>query len=315
MTDMANMNFGVPISTVERETGISKDTLRIWERRYGFPRPERDPHGDRAYAVEDIERLRLIKRLIDHGMRPGKIVRQPIAQLVKISSKHNQTPSANAQHQDEINRYVSLIKDHQVIELQKSLRQSLARHGLQSFMTDILTPLNAYVGEAWVCGEMEIFQEHAYTEILQSMLRHAIVSYEKSPHPPKLLLATLPKELHSVGLLMVEAALAVEGVHCISLGTQLPISEIIRAAKAHKCDIVALSFTGNYPIKLIGEGLTNLRGQLPANIEIWAGGSAIARARRPIDHVRLLPSLGQAIKEVGLWRQRHHVIKAMAPNH
>jgi MerR family transcriptional regulator, light-induced transcriptional regulator len=312
MADMADIGAGVSISTVERETGISKDTLRIWERRYGFPQPNRDPHGDRAYDLQDIERLRMIKRLIDHGMRPGKIVQQPLTQLVKISAKHNQTPSTNSQHQSEIDRYVRMIKDHQLAELQKNLHQSLRRYGLQTFITDILTPLNAYVGEAWVCGDLEIFQEHAYTEILQSMLRHAIVGYEKRAQPPRLLLATLPKEQHSVGLLMVEAALVEEGVQCVSLGSQLPISEIVRAAAAHDCDIVALSFTGNYPVKLIGEGLANLRKELPPAIEIWAGGSAIARSKRPIEHVRLLATLNDAIKEIALWRQRHHVNKALA---
>jgi len=37
------------ISAVERETGLSKDVLRKWESRYGFPSPERDAVGERAY--------------------------------------------------------------------------------------------------------------------------------------------------------------------------------------------------------------------------------------------------------------------------
>ena len=36
------------ISAVERETGLSKDVLRMWERRYGFPKPDRDENGERA---------------------------------------------------------------------------------------------------------------------------------------------------------------------------------------------------------------------------------------------------------------------------
>ncbi len=302
----------VSISVVERETGISKDTLRIWERRYGFPQPSRDLNGDRAYASQDIERLRTIKRLMDHGMRPGKLVQQSLSQLLKISSKHNSSRSASSPHQGEIERYIGMIRRHQLSDLQKSLQQSLLRYGVQPFICDILTPLNTYVGDAWVGGDLEIFQEHAYTEILQNMLRHAIVNYEKSSRPPKLLLATLPKEQHSVGLLMLEAALAVEGAHCISLGAQLPIAEIVRAAAAHHCDIVAISFTGAYPVKLIGEGLASLRRELSSSIEIWAGGSAIARSKRTVDHVNFLPTLNHAIKEVSLWRQRDHANKSRA---
>ena len=36
------------IAEVERETGLGKDTLRVWERRYGFPVPQRDRLGERA---------------------------------------------------------------------------------------------------------------------------------------------------------------------------------------------------------------------------------------------------------------------------
>jgi hypothetical protein len=60
------------ISAVERDTGLSKDTLRIWERRYGFPMPDRDNLGERSYPFEQVERLRTIKRLLDAGHRPDK---------------------------------------------------------------------------------------------------------------------------------------------------------------------------------------------------------------------------------------------------
>ena len=53
---------GLPISAVERETGIPKDLLRMWERRYGFPLPGRDEHGDRVYPREQIDKLRLLRR-------------------------------------------------------------------------------------------------------------------------------------------------------------------------------------------------------------------------------------------------------------
>jgi hypothetical protein len=36
---------GLPIAAVERDTGLAKDTLRVWERRYGFPQPGRDANG------------------------------------------------------------------------------------------------------------------------------------------------------------------------------------------------------------------------------------------------------------------------------
>src|ERR1043165_5343063 len=69
------------ISAVERETGLSKDVLRMWERRYGFPKPSRDENGERQYAVTEVAKLRAIKRLMDVGMRPGRIVRSSLDEL------------------------------------------------------------------------------------------------------------------------------------------------------------------------------------------------------------------------------------------
>ncbi|NDG58046.1 MAG: MerR family transcriptional regulator, partial [Betaproteobacteria bacterium] len=75
------------ISAVERDTGLSKDTLRVWERRYGFPEPVRDSLGERLYPVEQVERLRLIRRLMDAGHRPGKIMRMKPDQLQMLADQ------------------------------------------------------------------------------------------------------------------------------------------------------------------------------------------------------------------------------------
>jgi DNA-binding transcriptional MerR regulator len=61
------------ISAVERETGLSKDVLRMWERRYGFPRPARDDNGERQYTLAETAKLRAVKRLMDIGVRAGRV--------------------------------------------------------------------------------------------------------------------------------------------------------------------------------------------------------------------------------------------------
>src|SRR6266571_6931510 len=69
------------ISAVERETGLSKDVLRMWERRYGFPDPGRDGNAERQYPPYQIAKLRAIKRLMDTGMRPGKLMNRSLDEL------------------------------------------------------------------------------------------------------------------------------------------------------------------------------------------------------------------------------------------
>src|SRR6476646_3380736 len=69
------------IGAVERETGLSKDVLRMWERRYGFPKPARDDNGERQYTVGETAKLRAIKRLMETGVRPGKIISLSLDEL------------------------------------------------------------------------------------------------------------------------------------------------------------------------------------------------------------------------------------------
>jgi MerR family transcriptional regulator, light-induced transcriptional regulator len=45
------------IGEVVRATGLGEATLRAWERRYGFPQPQREPSGHRRYAAEEVERI------------------------------------------------------------------------------------------------------------------------------------------------------------------------------------------------------------------------------------------------------------------
>lgn len=51
---------GLSISDVVERTGVAEGTLRMWERRHGFPMPERLPSGHRRYSEEQLELVRLV---------------------------------------------------------------------------------------------------------------------------------------------------------------------------------------------------------------------------------------------------------------
>ncbi|MEZ5559939.1 MAG: MerR family transcriptional regulator [Pseudomonadales bacterium] len=55
------------IGAVARLTGVSREKIRVWERRYGAVTPARDANNKRHYSQQDIERLTLIRRLVDGG--------------------------------------------------------------------------------------------------------------------------------------------------------------------------------------------------------------------------------------------------------
>ncbi|NNE39097.1 MAG: MerR family transcriptional regulator, partial [Gammaproteobacteria bacterium] len=74
-------NSGYRISTVSKLTGISSETLRIWEHRYSIVRPERSASGVRIYNDKDIQHLSLLKQLIAHGDSIGNLAELSFSQL------------------------------------------------------------------------------------------------------------------------------------------------------------------------------------------------------------------------------------------
>jgi methanogenic corrinoid protein MtbC1 len=285
------------IAAVERDSGLSKDTLRVWERRYGFPQPTRDAIGERAYPLDQVERLRIVKRLLDAGHRPGRVVALPLAalqQLAESTVDHPRRAVPAVLEAGDLHQLVDLIRGHDVPALRQTLARQLARQGVRGFVVDVVAPLNLAVGDAWMRGQLQVFEEHLYSEVIQSALRQALATIPAATaDAPRVLLTTLPGEPHGLGLLMAEAMLALEGCDCVSLGVQTPVLEIVQAARALRADIVALGFTGCLALKQMLDSLAELRAGLPPSAQVWAGGTAPGLQRRPVDGVRVLDTLTQ----------------------
>jgi methanogenic corrinoid protein MtbC1 len=299
---MKNAKVRFDIAGVERETGIGKDTLRVWEKRYGFPVPERDDREERLYPQDQVDRLRLIKRLLDNGMRPVKVVS---LEMTELNALVGQMPDETAQFSADLSGFIDLIKSHQATELRVALSRALLQQGMEDFLSKTISPLNRLVGEAWMRGEVRVFEEHLYSEQITHVLRDAITTLRHTGDTPRILMTTLPGEEHSLGLLMAEATLSLRGAHCIMLGVQTPIQEIVLAAKAHQVDIVVLSFSAAIPVLQVKSGLQLLRGALPKKVALWAGGAGVARLRNLEEGVQLMGPLADLAVAVNAWRNAH----------
>ncbi|HST42014.1 MAG TPA: MerR family transcriptional regulator [Conexibacter sp.] len=49
-------------------TGVSRERLRTWERRFDFPRPQRSGAGPRRYAIADAPRVVAVRRAAEQGV-------------------------------------------------------------------------------------------------------------------------------------------------------------------------------------------------------------------------------------------------------
>jgi DNA-binding transcriptional MerR regulator/methylmalonyl-CoA mutase cobalamin-binding subunit len=278
------------IAAVERETRLSKDVLRVWERRYGFPQPERDANGERCYPAAQVERLRTMKRLMDQGHRPGSLAAMADNELAALASPERRAVPDAAAPDGTTAQLLDMIRARDPAAFRHALRQVLARQGLERFVEQTMAPLTTLVGECWEDGSFDVFDEHFYTESVQRQLRQAIADLPNARQGPRVLLTTVPGEAHGLGILMAEALFTLEGASCISLGTETPLLDIARAAAAYGAGAVALSFSAAYARRQVAPVLTQLRQALPVEVELWAGGAGVARLDA-LEGVRLLPTL------------------------
>lgn len=294
----------LPIAMVERESGISKDALRVWERRYGFPTPERDDHGDRHYDESQVEKLKLIKKLIGIGHRPAKMVLLSAPELSALLS--NDTTAEERENSPLAEEVIGILRAANHTGLIAALTQKLASDGLKQFVIEELAPLNGAIGQAWAQGKISIAQEHLYTEAIQRILRAYLQNLRTNQASPKVLLATLPGEQHGLGLLMVECVISVAGSTAISLGTEVPINEIAVAAQSHHCDAVAISFSRARTASFVTQGVKGIRELLDEKKELWIGGDGAAWLRQPLAGVLHLSNLRAVLDWTESWNSSDH---------
>ena len=307
MTDAACLS----IAAVERETRLSKDVLRVWEKRYGFPAPGRDANGERCYPLDQVERLRLVKRLMDQGLRPGRLLRLAEDELARLAQRPAAGTAPAHGASALVEELLAMVRQDPG-GLQPAMGRHLERLGLGRFVAELAAPLTAAVGARWEDGSFDIFDEHVYTEAATRVLRQALAALPGMPAAPRILLTTLPGETHGLGLVMAEALLALDGATCIALGTDTPPASIVRAATAHRADVVALSFSAAYPRRQVLPALQQLRRLLPAEVALWAGGAGSA-ACTPIDGVRLLQTLEGGRRALADWRAEQASARTWPP--
>ncbi|CAN5864588.1 HTH-type transcriptional repressor CarH [soil metagenome] len=297
------------IAAVSEETGIAKEVLRKWEQRYGFPAPVRDVSGVRRYCKGQIERLKLLKQLMDDGLRPGQLVSLAESELASlIAAKHlNIAVVKKSQIASDI---IQWLKAYDPDLLRAELRREMLRRGLREFVLTAMPAMNRAVGDAWASGDISVKDEHLYTESVQELIRIALAPL-RSTGPvrgtPRILLTTLTGEAHTLGILMLEVLMTLEGATCISLGAQTPLPEIAAAVEHYQINIIALSFSVSFAKKKILLLLRELRSSCPPPTQLWAGGSGVADLDKSPRGLRLLPALPEAIQALQEYRLKYPV--------
>lgn len=298
--DAIHVSRASRIDRASIETAIPRETLRVWERRYGFPNPGRDECGDRIYSSADIEKLKVLKRLVNNGHRPGAIVHRTLIELQALY-RESMLQSAAGLPDEQLQPLLDLVRDHNVRALRVALKARM-QDGLERFVLETVAPLSATVGIRWALGELESFQERLVTELLQNSLIEARNVNPGLRESPVIALATLPEEKDQLGLQMAQALFEVHGVRCTFLGTQIPVEKLRDVAITQDVDVVAISASPTFSRNAAGRAIAALNATLPASIETWLSGTITHSLSKTPMRTRLLPSLIDIRPTIESWR-------------
>lgn len=281
------------IGFVAANLGVSTSTLRKWEERYGYPRPLRSEGGSRWYREADLIALRQAKRLLDRGIRARRVFAdfEILLAAVKDASEVGKRRMAKTLT-GPIADYIDLIHRDELATLRARLQQVLTEEGSEGFIQSTAAPLMRAVGEGWARGEIDVFQEHAASGLLGSLLGQGLSATARDDMPV-LVLTTPPGEQHGLALDMVSAALTQAGAHCINLGPSLPLANLLSAVDAFDADIVGLSISSVSAGRLARRFVEELRNGLPDDVELWLGGSGAAMMPTLPDGVRAFLDVGE----------------------
>lgn len=236
---------GLTIKTVSERTGVPLHTLRAWERRYGVPRPKRQPENRyRLYDEEDIADVLWLKREVDAGMSPAQA-----SLLLRQQSRHIRStqsggapglPAAALQA-----RLMTLLLEADEKQASALLNQAFDLFPLDQVALQIIQPTMRDIGERWHRNEISAWQEHLASNLIRQKLLAILQSQPAVSIPGlDLVAACAPEEQHELGLLLLSLLARQEGWHVVYLGQRTPLVDLAQQGPRKRIVISVATVTG-----------------------------------------------------------------------
>ncbi|MCS6896802.1 MAG: cobalamin B12-binding domain-containing protein [Nitrospira sp.] len=232
------------IHRVAKLTGLSRDVIRVWEKRYGLVKPLRSANRYREYTDEDVALLRFLKEELDRGQTIGALAiegRDSLLQRMRLCAVPTQQDLAP--HQTLLDELVACLDPLDKVRFEHKLNGAVAVIPFEEAIQRILLPLERLVGELWHQGRIDIAVEHYVTKFIQQKFFAVMNQLPTNEHGPRLLVACPEGELHEIGAQAVAYLAAMRGCHVYYLGPNLPMSALRSFCERVKPDLVLLSLT------------------------------------------------------------------------
>jgi DNA-binding transcriptional MerR regulator len=273
--------MGYRITTVSRLTGIPRNTLLAWERRYNLVSPQRQENGYRAYSDADVDYLRTIKQLVDSGYRISEAITLIDERSPAVTGRPASVPS-----QRDFEGLRSTLLD-ALLSFDRAAAEGcvlpVSMSGHEFLMDALYLPLLKDIGDGWHDGRISISQEHFASAFLRERMLAMLVAVGFGPSGGRrTLCACMSGERHDGGLLSIAVRLTLRGHHVSWLGADVPADALVDAANTQRCEVVCVSaiVEGNDLERYVRKARAALRPECT----LIVGGAAVRTGAFPEIH-------------------------------
>jgi len=221
-----------------------------------------------------VIRLRKLREATERGHAISKLARFSDEELASVLAPAASTGPERVAAQSFATQMIEAAEHYRPEDCDHALSMALALLPVNEVVDSVLSPVLVEVGERWHAGRFTVSQERIVTGAVRKQVGAVIETYNKITSGPPIVFATMPDELHELGLLMSALVAASRGARCHYIGPDIPTMDIATYATRVGAAAVLLSFVLRDPRTPAAPGLADLAARLPRNIRIWIGGRA-----------------------------------------
>ena len=250
------------IAALTRRTGVSPDTIRKWEQRYGVLHPDRTPGGQRRYSESDVARVKWLKARIEEGYRIGEAAALLGTGIAAGTSEELRAELVAAAARSDVPAVTSTVE------------QALLIEPVDRAFAEVLGPALIEVGERWATGDLTVAQEHLASGAVRAALQGLLADMRGNVRGLAVL-ACAPGERHEIGLLMLAVLLRADGWQVAYLGADVPVADVVALTERIRAEALCFSTSLRETAETLARELAAMRALESTTVLI--GGRATGR--------------------------------------
>ncbi len=283
------------MKTVSELTGVPRNTLVAWERRYGVPEPERLANGYRLYSERDVETLMRLRDALSRGLSISEAV-----EMVRSGAPARALATQPAMNEGSAFGVVRDDLGEALLAFDRPRAERIVDRILNvpylAAIEEVYFPLLRRIGDLWEAGDASVAQEHFATAFVRDQLVSMLLrAGTRGAVGPRVVCATFPGEQHELGLLALAVHLSLRGCRVTYLGADVPTRDLCRVLGQTPNDCVCVSVILETPPTPILEYARALVDSAPSSSRIVIGGAGL-----PEEPIRRMPKRVELIRD---WRE------------